>query len=57
MEGTVWTAGGCASWYLDAQDQNTTLWPTFTWRSAGPPALLQPAEYLAHEHVSQPVPA
>ncbi|MEQ6900262.1 NAD(P)/FAD-dependent oxidoreductase [Nocardioides sp. YIM 152588] len=34
MAGTVWTAGGCASWYLDAFGRNTTLWPghTFTFR-------------------------
>jgi cation diffusion facilitator CzcD-associated flavoprotein CzcO len=31
MEGTVWTSGGCASWYLDATGKNTTLWPGFTW--------------------------
>jgi cation diffusion facilitator CzcD-associated flavoprotein CzcO len=30
LEGTVWNTGGCASWYLDAQGRNTTLWPTFT---------------------------
>jgi cation diffusion facilitator CzcD-associated flavoprotein CzcO len=30
MKGTVWTEGGCASWYLDADGRNTTLWPTFT---------------------------
>ncbi len=27
MEGTVWTAGGCRSWYLDATGRNATLWP------------------------------
>jgi hypothetical protein len=32
MQGTVWTAGGCASWYIDAQGRNTTLWPDFTFR-------------------------
>ena len=32
MEGTVWTTGGCASWYLDGQGRNTTLWPGFTFR-------------------------
>ncbi|HEV2075249.1 MAG TPA: NAD(P)/FAD-dependent oxidoreductase, partial [Thermoleophilaceae bacterium] len=32
MEGTVWTSGGCASWYLDASGRNTTLWPDFTFR-------------------------
>jgi cation diffusion facilitator CzcD-associated flavoprotein CzcO len=30
--GTVWTNGGCNSWYLDANGRNTTLWPTFSWR-------------------------
>jgi cation diffusion facilitator CzcD-associated flavoprotein CzcO len=29
---TVWNAGGCASWYLDAHGRNTTLLPEFTWR-------------------------
>jgi cation diffusion facilitator CzcD-associated flavoprotein CzcO len=31
MEGTVWMSG-CASWYLDASGNNTTLWPDFTFR-------------------------
>lgn len=31
MEGTVWTAGGCASWYLDAGGCNRTLWPGQTY--------------------------
>ncbi|MFN3597049.1 MAG: flavin-containing monooxygenase [Rubricoccaceae bacterium] len=25
--GTVWVAGGCASWYLDAEGRNAALWP------------------------------
>ncbi|MFD5747737.1 flavin-containing monooxygenase [Streptomyces sp. NPDC127033] len=24
---TVWSTGGCSSWYLDAGGRNTTLWP------------------------------
>jgi cation diffusion facilitator CzcD-associated flavoprotein CzcO len=28
---SVWNSGGCASWYLDANGRNTTLWPGFTW--------------------------
>ena len=34
MGPTVWTTGGCASWYLDQFGHNTTLWPghTFTFR-------------------------
>jgi cyclohexanone monooxygenase len=31
-KGTVWLTGGCASWYLDKQGHNTTLWPDFTFR-------------------------
>jgi cyclohexanone monooxygenase len=30
MGNTIWTTGGCASWYLDAHGRNTTLWPSFT---------------------------
>jgi hypothetical protein len=32
LEGSVWMTGGCASWYLDAHGNNTTLWPDFTFR-------------------------
>lgn len=31
---TVWNSGGCASWYLDENGRNTTLWPTFTFSFA-----------------------
>ncbi len=27
MHGTVWTSGGCKSWYLDRTGKNSTLWP------------------------------
>ncbi|HET9501044.1 MAG TPA: NAD(P)/FAD-dependent oxidoreductase [Marmoricola sp.] len=32
---TVWSTGGCASWYLDEHGRNTTLWPrtTFAFRN------------------------
>jgi cation diffusion facilitator CzcD-associated flavoprotein CzcO len=32
MVQTVWNTGGCASWYIDAQGRNTTIWPDFTFR-------------------------
>ena len=34
MRRTVWSTGGCASWYLDDHGRNVTLWPraTFTFR-------------------------
>jgi cation diffusion facilitator CzcD-associated flavoprotein CzcO len=31
MRGTVWTAGGCSSWYLDRTGRNSTLWPDSSW--------------------------
>ncbi|MDP1848759.1 MAG: NAD(P)/FAD-dependent oxidoreductase [Solirubrobacteraceae bacterium] len=31
LPGTVWMSG-CASWYLDADGKNTTIWPDYTWR-------------------------
>lgn len=30
IAGTVWTSGGCESWYLDATGKASSLWPTFT---------------------------
>ena len=32
LKGTVWNTGGCASWYIDANGRNTTIWPGSTWR-------------------------
>ena len=31
LRGSVWNSGGCVSWYLDANGQNSTIWPGFTW--------------------------
>ena len=50
MEGTVWTEGGCASWYVDANGRNTTLWPDHTFRFRRAVRRFDPAEY-------EPVPA
>jgi cation diffusion facilitator CzcD-associated flavoprotein CzcO len=27
---SVWSSGGCGSWYLDAEGRNPTMWPGFT---------------------------
>lgn len=45
MPGTVWLAGGCASWYLDETGRNSTLWPDFTF-SFRRRARFRPAEYV-----------
>jgi hypothetical protein len=57
MEGTVWTAGGCESWYIDSKGRNTTLWPDFSFRFRRELAHLEPAEYrLLAKPVADPVP-
>ena len=45
MRGTVWTQGGCASWYLDAHGRNTTLWPGSSWTFRRATRRFDPAEY------------
>jgi cation diffusion facilitator CzcD-associated flavoprotein CzcO len=30
MDGTVWTGGGCKSWYLTEDGVNRTLWPSYS---------------------------
>jgi hypothetical protein len=47
MRGTVWRAGGCASWYLDAAGRNAVLWPDFSWRFRRRVARFDPREYAA----------
>jgi hypothetical protein len=54
----VWTAGGCASWYLDRKGLNTTLWPDFTFRFRHALSDFNPSEYrLAPAGVAVAVPA
>ena len=45
MEDTVWTTGGCASWYMDSTGRNAAIWPDFTWRFRRRVARLDPEEY------------
>ena len=32
FKGSVWSEGGCASWYNQADGRNIALWPKSTWR-------------------------
>ena len=52
MSGTVWLAGGCASWYIDKTGRNSTLWPGFTFQFRR--AL---SGFDASNYVEQPLPA
>jgi cation diffusion facilitator CzcD-associated flavoprotein CzcO len=45
LKGSVWTSGGCASWYVDANGRNTTIWPGFTWRYRQRLRKFTPADY------------
>ena len=51
MPGTVWMSG-CASWYIDENGRNTTIWPDFTWKFRRRTAAFDPAQY----EVIQPAP-
>lgn len=57
MKGTVWTAGGCSSWYLDASGRNTTLWPSFTFRFRRLTAHFDPADYRVRARAASFVPS
>jgi cation diffusion facilitator CzcD-associated flavoprotein CzcO len=45
LQGTVWNSGGCASWYIDANGNNTTIWPGFTWPFRRRTRHFRPADY------------
>ena len=44
MPGTVWSSG-CSSWYLDANGNNATIWPDFTWRFSRRTRRFEPGKY------------
>ena len=45
MASTVWTTGGCVSWYLNAAGRNPTLWPGSTIGFRRATRRVDPAEY------------
>jgi cation diffusion facilitator CzcD-associated flavoprotein CzcO len=45
MGATVWTTGGCVSWYLNAAGRNPTLWPGTTIGFRRATRQVDPAEY------------
>jgi cation diffusion facilitator CzcD-associated flavoprotein CzcO len=46
MAGTVWTTGGCTSWYLDSTGRNSTIWPGFSFNFRKRVARFDPKEYV-----------
>ncbi len=43
---TVWTVGGCTSWYLDADGSSSVLWPGTTWEFQRLLATFDPGDYV-----------
>jgi cation diffusion facilitator CzcD-associated flavoprotein CzcO len=56
LQGTVWNTGGCASWYLDENGKNTTIWPGFTWPFRQETRHFDPADYELHARRRAPQP-
>jgi hypothetical protein len=54
--GSVWTAGGCLSWYLDATGRNSALWPGSVRAYQRRLARFDPGEYRVHQPQPAPVP-
>jgi cation diffusion facilitator CzcD-associated flavoprotein CzcO len=46
---TVWTTGGCSSWYKTRAGKNTTLWPGFMWQFARMMRDFDAASYVLEE--------
>lgn len=46
LDGTVWTAGHCQSWYLDDTGRNTTLWPSFSYAFRQQTRRFDPGDYV-----------
>jgi cation diffusion facilitator CzcD-associated flavoprotein CzcO len=47
MKRTVWSTGGCSSWYLDEHGRNVTLWPRTTYKFRQLTARFDTESYLA----------
>jgi cation diffusion facilitator CzcD-associated flavoprotein CzcO len=47
MRRTVWSTGGCASWYLDDHGRNVTLWPRTTFAFRRLTSSFDPQAYTA----------
>jgi cation diffusion facilitator CzcD-associated flavoprotein CzcO len=53
-QGTVWTGGGCNSWYIDETGRTPVLWPGFTFEFRRRLAQFEPSKYVLEPR--RPVP-
>jgi cation diffusion facilitator CzcD-associated flavoprotein CzcO len=56
LEGSVWTSGGCASWYLDEHGRNSTVWPGSTWTYRRRTRRFDPDDYRLSPRAPAPRP-
>jgi hypothetical protein len=54
---TVWNAGGCRSWYLDAAGRNSSLWPMHTFRFKQATKRFDADSYVLRRRTADAVPA
>jgi cation diffusion facilitator CzcD-associated flavoprotein CzcO len=54
---TVWSTGGCSSWYLDRTGRNSTIWPDFTFRFWGWMRRFDPSAYAVGRTARRAAPA
>jgi cation diffusion facilitator CzcD-associated flavoprotein CzcO len=54
LDGSVWTSGGCVSWYLDEHGRNSTIWPGSTWPYRRRTRRFDPADYELHPRPERP---
>jgi cation diffusion facilitator CzcD-associated flavoprotein CzcO len=55
-EGTVWTAGGCQSWYLNENGRNVNIWPGSTLDFRRRTRRFDPTAHLMHRPTPAPAP-
>jgi cation diffusion facilitator CzcD-associated flavoprotein CzcO len=53
--GTVWTAGGCESWYLNDSGHNVNIWPGSTWNFRRRTLRLDPSAHLMRRSAPAPI--
>jgi cation diffusion facilitator CzcD-associated flavoprotein CzcO len=54
--GTVWTAGGCQSWYLNESGRNVNIWPGTTFDFRRRTSRFIPAAHLTRRRTPAPAP-
>ena len=57
LKGTVWSVGGCSSWYIDRHGRNSTLYPDFTFRFRRLTEHFDPADYTVEPRTPAREPA